>query len=69
MHINAITLVRRAVLPLALLCCPLLAYAHEGHGTPGTLLHELQHQAWSFGGLIILAALVLALGDRESEDD
>jgi hypothetical protein len=50
------------------LLTPILAQAHEGHGIPGTLWHELQHQLWNFGGFVILGAVLLALCLRERKD-
>lgn len=40
-----------------------LATAHEGHGTPGTFGHDLQHQLWTFAALVAVGALLIA-GDR-----
>ncbi|HEY0962613.1 MAG TPA: hypothetical protein VGE69_09665 [Pseudomonadales bacterium] len=39
------------------------AIAHEGHGIPGTIGHDLQHQLWTFAALVAVGALLLA-GDR-----
>jgi hypothetical protein len=37
--------------------------AHEGHGTPGTISHDLQHQLWTFAAVVAVGALLFA-GDR-----
>ena len=39
------------------------ATAHEGHGTPGTLGHDLQHHLWTFAAVVAVGVLLLA-GDR-----
>ena len=43
----------------ALLLLTSTALGHEGHGVVGTMGHDLQHQLWTFAGLILLAVLVL----------
>ncbi len=35
-----------------------MAVAHEGHGTPGTVLHDIQHAAWLV--LAISAVVIIA---------
>ncbi len=49
--------------------------AHEGHGPVGSIGHDLQHQLWTFAGMILLGAVVLggehvaALVRRRSDED
>jgi hypothetical protein len=40
-----------------------LAGAHEGHGIPGSVGHDLQHQVWTFAALVVVGALLMA-GDN-----
>ncbi|MDH7942337.1 hypothetical protein QGM61_00755 [Pseudohongiella sp. SYSU M77423] len=35
-----------------------MANAHEGHGTPGTVLHDIQHAAW----LVLAISAVVIIG-------
>ncbi|HBX38148.1 MAG TPA: hypothetical protein DEG76_13025 [Pseudohongiella sp.] len=35
-----------------------MAVAHEGHGTPGTVLHDIQHAAW----LVLAISAVVIIG-------
>ena len=50
----------RLVAWLMLTLLPALAQAHPGHGL-GPVGHDLQHAAWNFLGMVMLAALMLAL--------
>jgi hypothetical protein len=49
--------------------------AHEGHGPVGSIGHDLQHQLWTFAGMILLGVVVLggehiaALVRRRSDKD
>lgn len=45
--------------PLTILSASFAA-AHAGHGIPGTVSHDLQHQVWISAALIVVTALVLS---------
>ncbi len=50
----------RLVAWLMLTLLPALVQAHPGHGL-GPVGHDLQHAAWNFLGMVMLAALILVL--------
>jgi len=52
----------RTMTLLAITLLPAMTYAHPGHGL-GPIGHDLQHMAWNFLGMAVLAAVLLA-GDR-----
>ncbi|MGP1609172.1 MAG: hypothetical protein ACTS5G_00600 [Burkholderiales bacterium] len=35
-------------------------FAHAGHGTPGTIGHDLQHHLWTFIALVVVGALLMS---------
>jgi thiamine pyrophosphate-dependent acetolactate synthase large subunit-like protein len=39
------------------------AFAHEGHGVPGSVGHALQHQLWTFAVLVAMGAILMT-GDQ-----
>lgn len=45
------------------------AAAHSGHGEPGTVGHDMQHQLWLFGALIVVGVVLLLVQahDRNRE--
>lgn len=48
---------------------PALAFSHPGHGVPGSVGHELQHQFWIFAGMVVVAALMLLLQSCNEKQD
>jgi len=55
---------KRSALLLALAATT--AAAHPGHGL-GTLGHDLQHQLWTFGALVVVGAVCMLVQDRNKE--
>ena len=43
------------------------AAAHPGHGL-GTLGHDLQHQLWTFGALIVMSAVCMFQGRNSNQE-
>lgn len=42
------------------------AVAHPGHGL-GSIGHDLQHQLWIFGALVVTGAVCMLVQDRNKE--
>jgi hypothetical protein len=53
-------LLKHAMYSTLLIVLSSLVKAHEGHGIPGSVGHDLQHQVWTFAGLVAVAALLMA---------
>ena len=43
------------------------ASAHPGHGL-GELGHDLQHQLWTFGALVVVGAVCMLVRSRNSDE-
>jgi hypothetical protein len=50
---------------LLLLAAANVAAAHSGHGEPGSVGHDLQHQLWMFSALVAVAVLLRLLQGRD----
>jgi hypothetical protein len=50
-----------SVLPFAMAAAT--AVAHPGHGL-GSIGHDLQHQLWIFGALVVVGSVCLLVQDR-----
>lgn len=42
-----------------------MASAHSGHGEPGTFGHDMQHQLWMFGALVVVGVIILLVQGRD----